>query len=48
LFFRISSAILAPMILARTAQNSAIFGTVGSMFALGAILDGLAMSAWWI
>jgi MFS transporter, DHA3 family, macrolide efflux protein len=46
LFSGIGFVVLAPMILARTDQNSVMFGTVQSMFAAGGILGGLIMSAW--
>lgn len=46
LFSGIGFVVLAPMILARTDQNSVVFGTVQSTFALGSILGGLLMSAW--
>ncbi len=37
---------IAPMILARTGNNGAIFGTAQSVAAVGGILGGVAMSAW--
>jgi DHA3 family macrolide efflux protein-like MFS transporter len=46
LFFGISSTVLAPMILARTAQNSLSLGSVESAGAIGAVVGGIAMSAW--
>ncbi len=46
LFSSMALTLLAPMILARTQQNSLIFGTVESMFAAGGIIGGIAMSAW--
>lgn len=46
LFSGMSFTILAPMILARTSQNSLIFGTVESMLAAGGIIGGVIMSAW--
>lgn len=46
LFSGIGFVVLAPMILARTDQNSVIFGTVQSMFAVGGIVGGVIMSAW--
>jgi MFS family permease len=46
LFSGVSFTVLAPMVLARTGQNSVIFGTVESMFAVGGILGGVLMSAW--
>jgi len=46
LFSGIAFTVLAPMILARTAQNSIIFGTVESMLAAGGIAGGVVMSVW--
>ncbi len=46
LFSGIGFTVFAPMILARSAQNSVVFGTVQSMFAVGSIAGGLVMSAW--
>jgi MFS family permease len=46
LFSGIGFVVMAPMILARSGQNSVVFGTVESMFAVGGILGGLIMSAW--
>jgi len=46
LFSGMAFAIFAPMLLARTSQNSLIFGTVQSMLAIGGIIGGVAMSAW--
>jgi len=46
LFSGMAFALNAPMILARTQQNSLIFGTVESMLAAGGIIGGIAMSAW--
>jgi hypothetical protein len=46
LFAGISSTILAPMILARTGQNSLAFGTVQTAGAVGSILGGILMSVW--
>lgn len=45
-FAAIGGVVFAPMILARTDQNSIIFGTVQSTFAVGSILGGIIMSAW--
>lgn len=42
----IGFTVLAPMILARADQNSVVFGTVQSMFAVGGIVGGVIMSAW--
>jgi len=46
LFWVISSTLLAPMVLARTNQNSLIFGMVETAGAAGGIAGGLIMSAW--
>lgn len=46
LFTGIGFVVFAPMILARTDQNSVVFGTVQSTFAVGSILGGVLMSAW--
>jgi hypothetical protein len=46
LFSGIGWAIFAPMILARTASNSLIFGSVQTAGAVGGILGGVLMSAW--
>lgn len=46
LFSGMAFSILAPMLLARTGQNSLIFGAVESMFAVGGIIGGILMSAW--
>lgn len=46
LFSGMAFTVLAPMLLARTNQNSLIFGTVESMLAVGGILGGVMMSAW--
>ena len=46
LFSGIGFTILAPMILARTAQNSLIFGAVQTAGAVGGIVGGIIMSAW--
>jgi MFS family permease len=46
LFSGIAFTVFAPMILARTGQDSVIFGTVQSVFAIGGIAGGIAMSAW--
>jgi hypothetical protein len=45
-FSSIPIAILAPMILARTANNELAYGSVNSAGSLGAVIGGLAMSAW--
>jgi MFS transporter, DHA3 family, macrolide efflux protein len=46
LFTGIAFTVFAPMILARTGQNSLIFGTVQSAGAIGAVAGGILMSAW--
>ncbi|MEJ5223035.1 MAG: MFS transporter [Anaerolineales bacterium] len=46
LFSGMVFAIFAPMILARTDQNSIIFGSVQSIGAAGGILGGILMSVW--
>ncbi|HCC79297.1 MAG: macrolide transporter [Chloroflexi bacterium GWB2_49_20] len=38
--------LLAPMVLARTAQNSLIFGSVQTAGAVGGVIGGVIMSAW--
>jgi MFS family permease len=45
-FVSIALSILAPLILARTANNELVFGSVSSAGAIGGFLGGLAMSAW--
>jgi MFS transporter, DHA3 family, macrolide efflux protein len=45
-FAGIGGTLLAPIILARTGNDAAIFGTVQSVGALGGILGGAGMSAW--
>ncbi len=46
LFSGIAFTVLAPMVLARTGQNSLIFGTVETAGAVGGIIGGVAMSVW--
>jgi hypothetical protein len=46
LFSGIGFAIFAPMILARTGQDSLIFGSVQTAGAIGGIAGGILMSAW--
>ncbi len=46
LFSGMAFTLLAPMILARTNQNSIIFGSTQTVMAIGAILGGIIMSAW--
>ncbi|MGH2523999.1 MAG: MFS transporter, partial [Anaerolineales bacterium] len=46
LFAGIAFTVLAPMVLARTGQNSVVFGTVQSAGAIGGVVGGVIMSAW--
>ena len=46
LFAGISFTVLAPMILARTSQNTVILGSVESAASIGMVAGGIAMSAW--
>jgi MFS transporter, DHA3 family, macrolide efflux protein len=46
LFSGIGFTLLAPMILARTAQNSVIFGSVQTAGAVGGVAGGIIMSVW--
>ncbi len=46
LFAGIGYTVMAPMILARTGQNSLLFGTVQTAGAIGAVAGGVVMSAW--
>jgi DHA3 family macrolide efflux protein-like MFS transporter len=46
LFSGIGFAVFAPMILARTGQDSLIFGSVQTAGAVGGIIGGVLMSAW--
>lgn len=46
LFSGIGYTVLAPMVLARTNQNSLIFGTVETAGAIGMVAGGIIMSAW--
>jgi hypothetical protein len=46
LFIGIGFAVFAPMILARTDQNSLIFGSVQTAGAIGGIIGGVLMSVW--
>jgi len=41
-----SNAVIAPMILARTGNDSIIFGSVQTAMAIGGVVGGLIMSAW--
>jgi DHA3 family macrolide efflux protein-like MFS transporter len=45
-FFSLSYAVLAPMILGRSGNDSLVFGSVESAGAIGGVLGGLAMSVW--
>jgi hypothetical protein len=46
LFSGIALTVMSPMILARTNQNSLIFGTVQTAGAIGGIVGAIGMSAW--
>lgn len=46
LFSGIGYTVLAPMLLARTASNSVVFGMVESAGAIGGVAGGVVMSAW--
>jgi len=46
LFSGIGFALFAPMILARTDQNSIIFGSLQTAAAIGGVIGGVIMSAW--
>lgn len=46
LFFGVAFTLLAPMVLASTDSNSAIFGVVQSVGAIGGVVGGIAMSIW--
>ncbi len=46
LFSGIGFTVFAPMILARTQQNSLVFGSVQTAGAIGAVLGGIIISAW--
>jgi MFS transporter, DHA3 family, macrolide efflux protein len=46
LFHGIGFTVFAPMVLARTGQNTLIFGTVQTAGAIGAVAGGIMMSAW--
>ncbi|MCC7362400.1 MAG: MFS transporter [Anaerolineales bacterium] len=45
-FSGLSFTVLAPMVLARTGNNAAIFGATQSIGAVGGVVGGLAMGAW--
>ena len=46
LFFGMANTVLAPMILARTAQSTLALGAVQSAASVGMVLGGIAMSMW--
>ncbi len=46
LFFGIAFTLLAPMVLARTASNTVVFGVVQSAGAIGGVIGGVVMSVW--
>ncbi len=46
LFAGIGFTVLPPMLLARTAQNTMILGSVQSAASIGMVVGGIAMSAW--
>lgn len=46
LFFGMAYTLLPPMVLARTGNNSVVFGLVQSTAAIGAVVGGIAMSLW--
>lgn len=46
LFHNLGYSVFAAMILGRTGNNAQIFGTVNSAGAIGALVGGVAMSAW--
>ena len=46
LFAGIGMTVLAPMLLARTSQNTIILGSVESAASIGMVVGGIAMSAW--
>lgn len=46
LFSNLSFSLLAPMLLARTSQDSLVFGTVESVGAIGGVVGGIIISAW--
>jgi len=46
LFAGIQWTLFTPMVLARTAQNSLIFGSVQTAGAVGGVIGGIIMSAW--
>ncbi len=46
LFSGIGFTVLAPMLLARTGQNTVVLGSVQSAMSVGMVIGGIAMSAW--
>jgi DHA3 family macrolide efflux protein-like MFS transporter len=46
LFSGMAFTLLAPMLLARTQQNSLVFGIVESVFAVGGVIGAILMSTW--
>jgi MFS family permease len=46
LFSGIGFTVLAPMLLARTGQNTVVLGSVESAMSVGMVVGGIAMSAW--
>ncbi len=46
LILSFSFTLFAPMVLARTGDNTIVLGSVQSAFGIGGVLGGLAMSAW--
>jgi DHA3 family macrolide efflux protein-like MFS transporter len=46
LFFGMAYTLLPPMVLARTGNNSVVFGLVQSTGAIGAVVGGIVMSLW--
>jgi DHA3 family macrolide efflux protein-like MFS transporter len=46
LFARIGDTVIAPMVLARTGQNSLVYGSVETAAAISAVLGGILMSLW--
>ncbi|UCD22581.1 MAG: MFS transporter [Chloroflexota bacterium] len=46
LTFGLTMILLAPMILSRTAEDSAILGTTMMMFGIGGVVGGLVIAAW--
>lgn len=45
-FFNLAYILMAPMILARTDNNSLVFGSVQTAGAIGGLVGGLVLSAW--